>query len=99
MSAVLSGSCQRPKKPFGCPCKSLACGSQVGLFLRQQPWDDVSIDICEAEVATGVAVCQAFMVKAQFGGVTRIDKFFFYGGLKTKFLRQQARDYIAVNIR
>ena len=71
----------------------------MGLFLRQQPWDDVSIDICEAEVATGVAVCQAFMVKAQFGGVTRIDKFFFYGGLKTKFLRQQARDYIAVNIR
>ena len=33
-------------------------------FLRQQPWDDVSVDICEAEVAPSVAVGQPLVVKA-----------------------------------
>ena len=39
------------------------------------------------------------MVEAQFGGVTHIHKFFFYAGVETRFLRQQARNDIAVNIR
>ena len=48
-------------------------------FLRQQARDYGAVNIREAEVAPGLAVGQPLVVKAQFGGVTRIDKFFFYG--------------------
>ena len=36
-----------------------------GFFLRQQPWNHIAVDIREAEVASCVAVSQAFVVKAQ----------------------------------
>ena len=39
------------------------------------------------------------MVEAQFGGVTRIHKIFFYGELEITVLRQQPWNHIAVNIR
>ena len=67
--------------------------------LRQQPRNDIAVNIREAEVASCIAVGQTLVVEAQFGGVTRMDKFFFYGGLKTKFLRQQPWNHITVNIR
>ena len=48
-------------------------------FLRQQARDYIAVNIREAEVASRVAVGQPLVVEAQFCGVTRIDKFFFYG--------------------
>ena len=79
--------------------KSLTCKSHVGLFYASNPWNHISVNIREAEVASCVAVGQALVVEAQFGGVTHIHKFFFYAGVETRFLRQQPWNHIAVNIR
>src|SRR5687767_1634860 len=56
---------------------------------REDVFDDVAVDVGEAEVSAGVAVGELFVVEAEevkHGGVEVVDVDFVFGGFEAEFV-------------